>query len=109
MFNGNIKRNATITKIKLSCVFCITLGGSSILQPERHVFFVMIYLFSFFACLVILFFDIYIYIYIYIYGCKKAAFLQEYIFVKKLFSVRKLFYFCKKAAFLGKKPAFLHI
>ena len=94
MFNGNIKRNATITKIKLSCVFCITFGGSSILQPERHVFFLMIYLFSFFACLVILFFDIYIY------GCKKAAFLQEYIFVKKLFFVRKLFYFCKEAFFI---------
>ena len=61
MFNGNIKRDATITKIKLSCVFCIRFGGSSILQPEGHVFFLMIYLFSFFACLVILFFDIYIY------------------------------------------------
>ena len=81
MFNGNIKRNATITKIKLSCVFCITFGGSSILQPERHVFFLMIYLFSFFACLVILFFDIYIYIYIYIYTVVKKLLFYSNIFL----------------------------
>ena len=62
MFNGNIKRNATITKIKLSCVFCITFGGSSILQPERHVsFFDDIFIFIF-----RLFGDFVLYIYIYI-------------------------------------------
>ena len=47
-------------------------------------------------------------------GCKKTAFLQKYVFVKKrLFCVKKLLfykiYFCKKAAFLCKNPAFLHI
>ena len=47
MFNGNIKRDATITKIKLSCVFCITFGGSSILQPEHVSFFDDIFIFIF--------------------------------------------------------------
>ena len=54
-------------------------------------------------------------------NCKKSAILQNYISVKKLlfyvkiplFNVKKPFlyetYFCKKAAFLCKNPAFLQI
>ena len=91
MFNGNIKRDATITKIKLSCVFCIRFGGSSILQPEGHVFFLMIYLFSFFACLVILFFDIYIYTVV------KSCFFTGIYFCKKAVFCKKAFLFCKEA------------
>ena len=62
MFNGNIKRDATITKIELSCVFLHHIRWLIDSTARRTCFFFMIYLFSFFACLVILFFDnIYIY------------------------------------------------
>ena len=51
-------------------------------------------------------------------GCKNTAFLQKYIFVKKLLFYKnkvvknQLFteiYFCEKDAFLRKNPAFLQI
>ena len=65
MFNGNIKRDATITKIKLSCVFASHSVAHRFFSQNDMFRFLMIYLFSFFACLVIFFFDnIYIYIYI---------------------------------------------